>query len=206
MAKGKSEGDGDDSSKTNLIRRIREMKFFSLDETDFKITQANWLEYVCWQPSVHDSVKRQNNIFSNHFENPIDSLLQSSFDFIDVNEAGATNKILEDASLSHLRKVKQYFTEISLLKSQESPSQAESTEKQILSQAIQRNSSNISKMSVESKQDEHSNHSSSKIEGFLQNVDPLKQNLIKSYYTLRLLKQRDMKCKMMQALNYFRAV
>ena len=38
------------------------------------------------------------------------------------------------------------------------------------------------------------------------NIDPLKSHLVKSYYALRLLKTRGMKAKLLQALNYFRAV
>lgn len=54
--------------------------------------------------------------------------------------------------------------------------------------------------------DEPSTYNQSKVEEYLQNVDPLKQNLIKSYYTLRLLKSREAKSRLIQALNYFRGV
>ena len=54
--------------------------------------------------------------------------------------------------------------------------------------------------------EEQSPYSPSKIEDYMQSVDPLKQHLIKSFYTLRLLKCRDTKAKMIQALNYFRGV
>jgi hypothetical protein len=37
-------------------------------------------------------------------------------------------------------------------------------------------------------------------------IDPLKQHLIKSHYTLRYLKTRGLKVKMIQAVNFFRAV
>ena len=40
-------------------------------------------------------------------------MLLSAFEFIDVNEAGAANKILEDAATAHIRKVRGYFTELS---------------------------------------------------------------------------------------------
>lgn len=89
------------------------MKFFSLDETDYKLLKADWLPYICWEPIVNQCIKRQNNLLSNRIENPIDSLLVSCFEFMDVNEAGATNKILEDAATAHLRKVKTYFTDLS---------------------------------------------------------------------------------------------
>jgi len=37
-------------------------------------------------------------------------------------------------------------------------------------------------------------------------VDPLPLNLTKAFYTLRLLKTRDIKIKMLHVLNYFRAI
>jgi len=89
------------------------MKFFSLDETEFKLTRADWLRFVCWQPEVSDFVKTQNQVLSSLEENPIDSLLLSAFEFIDVNEAGASNKILEDSATAHVKKVRGYFSEIS---------------------------------------------------------------------------------------------
>ena len=89
------------------------MNFFSLDESNFKVKKADWLQYVCWNPSIPDIQKKQNHIFSSMDENPIDSLLLSAFEFIDVNEAGAANKILEDSATAHVRKVRGYFTELS---------------------------------------------------------------------------------------------
>ena len=44
------------------------------------------------------------------------------------------------------------------------------------------------------------------IEKHLQAIDPLKPHLIKSYYSLRLLKQRSIKAQLIQAMNYFRAI
>jgi len=68
---------------------------------------------VCWIPSVSDEVKTQNNSLSSLEENPVDSLLLSAFEFIDVNEAGAANKILEDSATAHVRKVRGHFSELS---------------------------------------------------------------------------------------------
>ena len=56
---------------------------------------------------------RQNFALSSLTTNPVDSLLLSAFEFIDVNEAGAANKILEDSATAHIRKVRGYFAEIS---------------------------------------------------------------------------------------------
>lgn len=89
------------------------MNFFSLDESTYKVKKADWLKYVCWNPTVPDILKRQNHVLSSGDENPIDNLLLSAFEFIDVNEAGAANKILEDSATAHVRKVRGYFTELS---------------------------------------------------------------------------------------------
>ena len=47
-----------DHARANLIRRIKEMKFFSLEETDYQLKKADWLQYVCWQANISDFVKR----------------------------------------------------------------------------------------------------------------------------------------------------
>lgn len=36
------------------------MNFFSLDVTEYKLKKADWLEYVCWQPTISEVVMRQN--------------------------------------------------------------------------------------------------------------------------------------------------
>ena len=103
----------EDVARENLKRRIKEMNFFSLEESNFKVKKADWLEYVCWIPTVQDILIKQNHAMSSVDENPIDSLLLSAFEFVDVNEAGAANKILEDSATAHVRKVRSYYTELS---------------------------------------------------------------------------------------------
>ena len=34
------------------------MNFFSLDESTYKVKKADWLQYVCWSPSVPDILKK----------------------------------------------------------------------------------------------------------------------------------------------------
>lgn len=111
------------------------MKFFSLDETEYKLQQADWLRYVCWQPCVSEVLKRSNNLLSSLDENPIDSLLLSAFEFIDVNESGAANKILEDSATAHVRKVRGYFTDISQKTTKASHADAGAAEEMILRSA-----------------------------------------------------------------------
>jgi hypothetical protein len=203
---GASAGEKGDHARANLIRRIREMKFFSLDETDYKLKRADWLQYVCWQPSVSAEVKRQNNCLSSSDENPVDSLLLSAFEFLDVNEAGAANKILEDAATAHVRKVRGYLTELSEKTPKAPHAQREAAVESILRQAALRQESNTEATSKGDRPDEPQQYNQAKVEEYLQNADPLKQNLVKSYYTLRLLRSRECKTKMIQALNFFRGV
>lgn len=40
----------------------------------------------------------------------------------------------------------------------------------------------------------------------IQNIDQLNVSLVKNYYSLRLLKSRDYKHKLLSVINYFRAV
>jgi len=189
----------------NLVRRIKEMEFFTLDETQCKLKRADWLQHVCWLPAVDDVVKRQNHHLSSIEENPIDSLLLSAFEFVDVNENGAANKILEDSASAHVSKVKAYFTEISQPVEKQARDDPHDTVELILRHTALGEDA--------SKNGEGSQRSldlglkgQAFIEKHLQAIDPLKPRLIKSYYSLRLLKQRGIKAQLIQAMNYFRAV
>lgn len=156
---GSGAGDEDDFSKANLIRRIKEMKFFSLDETDYKLKKSDWLQYVCWLPNVSDTVKRANFRLSNSDDNPIDSLLLSAFEFIDVNEAGASNKILEDSATAHVRKVRNYFTDLSQKVQKIRYADRSETEEAILYKAASRDSSKrITDVSSQDGLDDFSNY------------------------------------------------
>lgn len=59
---GQGSGSGEDKSediaRTNLIRRIKEMRFFSLNETDYSLKRADWLKYVCWEPCVPEIIQK----------------------------------------------------------------------------------------------------------------------------------------------------
>ena len=199
------QGPAEDIARMNLIRRIKEMEFFTLDETQCKLKRADWLQYVCWQPAVDDVIKRQNNRLSNVEDNPIDALLLSAFEFVDVNENGAANKILADSASAHVSKVKAYFTETSQSIEREARPDPNDTIEMILKKAALGEGAN--------KPEEGSQRSlelglkgQAFIEKHLQAIDPLKPHLIKSYYSLRLLKQRSIKAQLIQAMNYFRAI
>ena len=51
---------GEDIARENLIRRIKDLRFFSLDATEATLKTADWLPYVCWQAHVPEVLARQN--------------------------------------------------------------------------------------------------------------------------------------------------
>jgi hypothetical protein len=55
---------------------------------------AGWIEYVALTPSQPDWQLKQQAILNS--ENPIDSLLKSGFNYLDVNDMATVNRINED--------------------------------------------------------------------------------------------------------------
>jgi hypothetical protein len=106
---------GEEIARENLIRRIKDLRFFSLDATDTMLKTADWLPYVCWQAEVPEILARQNQLLSCEEENPIDSLLLSAFEFVDVNEATAVVRIVEESARAHGTKVDAYFKQIAAI-------------------------------------------------------------------------------------------
>ena len=91
-------------AKQNLKRKIKTLEFFSLNELGTKLRDADWLEYVCFEPDVPDLVQQQNHLLSGT-ENDIDTLLKSAFDFTDINDSVSINKILEESAQAHMQKI-----------------------------------------------------------------------------------------------------
>ena len=91
-------------AKQSLRRKIQTIEFFSLNEYNTKLRKADWLEYVCFEPTVSDTIMRQNQIFSG-VDNPVDTLLKSAFDLTDVQDSVTVNKIMEESASSHIKKI-----------------------------------------------------------------------------------------------------
>jgi hypothetical protein len=78
----------DERVNTRLLKLGRENhvgeNFFNLDPTSTKLKQADWLHLICFQGTVSEVIKRQ----SYHFNliDQYDSLLESAFNFLDVND------------------------------------------------------------------------------------------------------------------------
>ena len=102
---GKEQGlSQEEFQKHNLLKKIRSIQFFSLNENQTKFREADWLEYVCFEAHVPEILQRQNQILSGS-ENNTDSLLKAAFDCTDINDQASINKILDDASQGHIKKI-----------------------------------------------------------------------------------------------------
>lgn len=42
----------DQFTRHNLLRKLRQIEFFTLEESEVRMRKADWLEYVCWQPAI----------------------------------------------------------------------------------------------------------------------------------------------------------
>ena len=88
----------------NLLRKIKTIEFFTLNELKQKLRHADWLDYVCFSPAISESQKSQNNLLSSN-DNPIDQLLKGAFDVTDVHDQVSINRILEEAASAHIAKI-----------------------------------------------------------------------------------------------------
>ena len=68
---------------------------------------SSWLDYVCVYPTIPDYIQKQAAILST--SNPIDSLLRSAMNFLDVNDLATVNRILEESARLHQQSQKQTY-------------------------------------------------------------------------------------------------
>jgi len=62
-------------------------------------SSSYWIDYVCVYPKVPSHIQKQAAYLST--DNPIDSLLRSTLNFLDVNDLATVNKILEETARLH---------------------------------------------------------------------------------------------------------
>ena len=62
-------------------------------------SSASFLDYVCVQPRIPASLQKQAAYLSTN--NPVDSLLKSAMNFLDVNDLATVNRILEETARLH---------------------------------------------------------------------------------------------------------
>jgi hypothetical protein len=99
---------------TNIFRDVSTTKhtvpsdeaiYSELRNVELKIMRvkgsASWISYIMLKPKEQDWYLKQQALLNN--DNPIDSLLQSGFNFLDVNDLATITRINEDTSTLHLR-------------------------------------------------------------------------------------------------------
>jgi hypothetical protein len=162
---------------------------------------ADWLDYVCFTPNVPEISKQQNCILSGK-ENPVDSLLKSALEFTDVNDSVSVNKILDDATNAHAKKVRECQKKIKEGKNPIKVISGKDQGTKGLKESL------IKATDPESLKEDRNefNEAQAKRYADTPDVDQLNTSLLKSYYSLRLLKTRKMKIKLLHTVNYFRAV
>ena len=85
--------------KQENILKQKNLGFFSLEESTFKMKKADWLDMVIFTPNVQDYIKRQSNYLNS--SSNLDGLLESALNFLDINDSASVNKILEESSSTH---------------------------------------------------------------------------------------------------------
>lgn len=97
---------------TNIFKDISTTKFnvpsqdfldTDVSFGDIKVSRlktcAYWIDYVCVFPKVPNHIMKQAALLTSN--NPIDSLLRSAMNFLDVNDLATVNKILEETARLH---------------------------------------------------------------------------------------------------------
>ena len=78
-----------------------------LKNSDIKVirlkSSASWIDYIALRPNEPDWHQKQQALLN--CENPIDTLMKSGFNFLDVNDLASINHINEDNALLHLKNV-----------------------------------------------------------------------------------------------------
>ena len=120
-------------------------------------------------------------------------LLKSALDFLDVNDAAAVNKILDEAANSHAKRAMKRNPLRSEGKKVNKAGSEYVTKDVELEEALK---------GTLRKEDE-----ALRIEEVEEPLlEPLPSHIVKGYYTLRHLKARNFKIKLLHALNYMRSV
>ena len=66
-----------------------------------------WIDYICLTPSEPEWHKKQQAFLNNN--NPIDTLIQKSMNFLDVHDLASINRINEDNAILHQQAVKKLY-------------------------------------------------------------------------------------------------
>ena len=151
-------------------------------ETTIKLKHAYWINFICFSPSIDPLYKKQSLLF----HSPRDELLSSYFDFLDVNDCSAVNKIIDDASVLHTQRAQK-----------RNPLRDETGNFITLDKEIEDN------MNIAISQKGQAKSLEFEIEPL---IEPIPVHIVKGLYMLRYLKARKFKNRILNALNYFREI
>ena len=66
-----------------------------------------WIDYICMTPTEPEWHKKQQALLNNN--NPIDNLVKSAMNFLDVHDLASINRINEDNAILHQQAVKKLY-------------------------------------------------------------------------------------------------
>jgi len=147
-------------------------------DSNTKLRASYWLPYICCTPIVDSFYKKQSLLF----QNKLDTLLASYFDFLDVNDCSAVNKIIDDASILHTQRAQK-----------RNPLRNEAGKFITLDKEFEEN------MKLAISKEGSQKPLEFQIEPL---IEPIPVHIIKGFYMLRYLKARDFKSKLLNAMNY----
>lgn len=135
-------------------------------------------------------------------DNPSDSLLRSALEFTDVHDSVSVTKILEESAAAHIEKIKECHQKIKEGKEPNYSIGGKLIRTEGLKESLMR-ATDPSTMAHRKNEflEEEAKHAAE-----TPDIDALSPALLTSFYSLRLIKTRDTKIKMLQVVNYFRAV
>ena len=185
-------------------------------------SSAYWIDYVCMMPNEPDWHRKQQALLNNN--NPVDSLTRAGMNFLDVNDLASVNRINEDNALLHQQAVKklQGHNPHNMVV-QKTQSQGNDGELK-LALNLQEHLSSMNEATQIDKHllgavqgegiasDEGKGRNESMRAGDRQapisrsGLRSTPQHLLVSFFTLRYMKTRDNKTKILYALNFARAI
>ncbi|CDW75700.1 UNKNOWN [Stylonychia lemnae] len=189
-----------------INEQIPELKKNFQDIIVIRLKKCYWLHEVLLRPRVDETMRRQNAFFS--FEYAPDLLLQSIQDFTEINDISSINTIYNDLTniynqvVQNQEKMIDDFEQIvktSLVTDQQAKKLLDHF-KEALKIHTQENKHLNRMKNEESSQEQKVLVSKNSI------LRVLPKHYIQSMYTLRHMKIRDTKTKLLYALNFFRAV
>ena len=220
---------------TNILRDVSttpgmvpddESLAHELRNEDIKVirlkSSAYWIDYVCMLPTEPDWHRKQQALLNNN--NPVDNLTAAAMNFLDVTDLASVNRINEDNALLHQEAVKRLFAynahdmvlqktasssndgdrkfAVNLQEYANSSNQAAQMDKHLMS-AVQ--GGGVASEMGGGRNEPH--RPAERLAAVSRSgLRSTPQHLLVSFLTLRYMRSRDCKTRILYALNFCRAV